>query len=52
MSDAILTRREGSVLVLVNNNPKARNALTTAVYEELPWRWPRRKRTRRSVRSC
>ena len=32
MSDALLTRREGAVLVLSNNNPAARNALSPAFY--------------------
>ena len=28
MSEVLLTRREGAVLVLSNNNPAARNALS------------------------
>ncbi len=32
MSDALLIRREGAVLVLSNNNPAARNALSPAFY--------------------
>lgn len=32
-TDALLTRREGAVLVLVNNNPAARNALSAEFYQ-------------------
>ena len=32
MSEVLLTRREGAVLVLSNNNPAARNALSPAFY--------------------
>lgn len=32
-TDALLTRREGAVLVLVNNNPAARNALSPEFYQ-------------------
>ena len=35
MSDVLLTRREGEVLVLVNNNPAARNALSPELYAAL-----------------
>ncbi|RZL94658.1 MAG: enoyl-CoA hydratase [Variovorax sp.] len=35
MSDVLLTRREGAVLVLVNNNPAARNALSPELYAAL-----------------
>ena len=35
MNDAVLVRREGRVLVLVNNNPAARNAITPGFYEGL-----------------
>ena len=35
MSDAVLVRREGAVLLLVNNNPAARNAITPGFYEGL-----------------
>jgi hypothetical protein len=35
MSDAVLVRREGQVLVLVNNNPAARNAIVPAFYDGL-----------------
>jgi enoyl-CoA hydratase/carnithine racemase len=35
MSDAVLRRREGSVRVLVNNNPGARNAITSDFYAAL-----------------
>jgi enoyl-CoA hydratase/carnithine racemase len=36
MTEAILSRREGAVQVLSFNNPAARNALTTEMYEALP----------------
>ena len=35
MSEVLLTRREGAVLVLSNNNPAARNALSPAFYAAL-----------------
>ncbi|WP_280151864.1 enoyl-CoA hydratase [Piscinibacter sp. XHJ-5] len=35
MSEAVLVRREGRVLVLVNNNPAARNAISPGFYEGL-----------------
>ena len=35
MNDAVLVRREGRVLVLVNNNPAARNAIAPGFYEGL-----------------
>jgi enoyl-CoA hydratase/carnithine racemase len=35
MSEAVLVRREGRVLVLVNNNPAARNAIAPGFYAEL-----------------
>jgi len=35
MSEAVLVRREGRVLVLVNNNPAARNAIAPGFYEGL-----------------
>ncbi|WP_053572879.1 oxepin-CoA hydrolase, alternative type [Caballeronia cordobensis] len=36
MTQSILSRREGAVLVLSLNNPAARNALTTEMYHALP----------------
>ncbi|MGF6261058.1 oxepin-CoA hydrolase, alternative type [Paraburkholderia youngii] len=36
MNESILSRREGAVVVLSLNNPAARNALTTEMYEGLP----------------
>ncbi|TDF64549.1 oxepin-CoA hydrolase, alternative type [Cupriavidus sp. L7L] len=36
VTPSILTHREGPVLVLTNNNPAARNALTPAFFEALP----------------
>ena len=35
MSEVLLTRREGAVLVLSNNNPAARNALSPEFYAAL-----------------
>ena len=35
MSSVLLTRREGAVLVLSNNNVAARNALSIAFYDAL-----------------
>ena len=35
MNEAVLVRREGRVLVLVNNNPTARNAIAPGFYEGL-----------------
>ena len=35
MSEVLLTHREGAVLVLSNNNPAARNALSPAFYAAL-----------------
>ncbi|MBP8206022.1 MAG: enoyl-CoA hydratase/isomerase family protein, partial [Giesbergeria sp.] len=35
MSEPLLQRREGAVLVLSNNNPAARNALSPAFYAAL-----------------
>jgi enoyl-CoA hydratase/carnithine racemase len=36
MSTGLLVRTEGSVRVLVNSNPAARNAITPALYDALP----------------
>ncbi|MEP6588312.1 MAG: enoyl-CoA hydratase-related protein, partial [Polaromonas sp.] len=36
MSNAVLSRQEGAVRILVNNNPAARNAITAGLYAELP----------------
>ncbi len=36
MTDALLSRQEGAVRILVNNNPAARNAITAGLYAELP----------------
>ncbi|GAC1551069.1 MAG: enoyl-CoA hydratase [Collimonas sp.] len=33
---AVLTRQEGAVRILINNNPAARNAITASLYAELP----------------
>ena len=35
MAEPLLQRREGAVLVLSNNNPAARNALSPAFYAAL-----------------
>lgn len=34
-SSPLLTRRDGAVLILSNNNPGARNALTAGYYEAM-----------------
>jgi enoyl-CoA hydratase/carnithine racemase len=36
MSGAVQVRTEGAVRILVNSNPAARNAITPALYDELP----------------
>lgn len=36
MSAAVLSRQEGAVRILINNNPATRNALTPGLYAELP----------------
>jgi enoyl-CoA hydratase/carnithine racemase len=36
MNESILSRREGPVLVLINNNRAERNALTPTFFEEMP----------------
>ena len=35
MSEVLLSRREGAVLILTNNNPAARNALSPELYEAI-----------------
>ena len=48
----LLQRREGAVLVLSNNNPAARNALSVAFYTALTRPCRTRRPTRASVPSC
>ena len=36
MSTAVLSRQEGAVRILINNNPARRNAITPGLYAELP----------------
>lgn len=36
MSNAVLSRQEGAVRILINNNPAARNAITMGLYTGLP----------------
>jgi len=36
MSAAVLSRQEGAVRILINNNPAKRNAITAGLYAELP----------------
>ncbi|QRX82652.1 oxepin-CoA hydrolase, alternative type [Glaciimonas sp. PAMC28666] len=36
MNAALLTRQEGAVFILTNNNPAARNAITAGLYAALP----------------
>jgi len=36
MSAAVLSRQEGAVRILINNNPAKRNAITAELYAELP----------------
>ena len=52
MNDAVLVRREGRVLVLVNNNPAARNAITPGFYEGLAAGLAQAQATPGSARWC
>lgn len=36
MSTAVLSRQEGAVRILINNNPTKRNAITAGLYADLP----------------
>lgn len=36
MNGTVLSRQEGAVRILINNNPVARNAITTGLYASLP----------------
>ena len=36
MNNAVLIRQEGAVRILSNHNPEKRNAITPALYVELP----------------